>query len=584
MPFPWNKTLVQNPLAGAISSVGTQLLDEIIANSARDLTPEREQQIRECSTQYGALGFERFCRRFVRISEVVTQPDGTKTSRDIPMDLFQAQEVVSSPLVKGKWLVLLKGRQLGLTWLIVAYVVWLLIYRKRLIVVVVNQQMEYAEEFIARVLYVFDRLPVWMQKEISARNKKTLEWRKNGQNIKIRAIVGGAKAGRSLNVDLAILDEASRIPELDATMQGIQPGVESQNGQIVALSSSAGPQGYFYESWRGAFGDDGEKLREDGTGPNGFMPIFLHWSMRRGRDAAWYARESERLNAISPVALKQEHPETPQEAWEYATGRIYPLFRRETCVGEIERLPLNALRYRAIDWGQSQSAFVCLWIAYIPGKPGFLVSKNCPNTIREFFAYRWDEDDPEKPLKKDDHTCDAVRYAVTTFRLSGLVWVYRELYLADSVAKGWNIMSEIQQIHRMSGWEEAPDDVRAVWWPGEMGETYEHSVADRSWAKAIATYRENDIPLCGHVVISHKQQGKVLTDRPLTETLEGVRQVSALIDGAINVEKYMPVTRERLAARVLARGRKTTQGLEGRSLANYMARKILANRDRSTPP
>lgn len=583
MPFPWTKTLVNNPLAPQIGAVAAQLLDQMAALSARELTPERVKAYVECHPKLGALGFQRFCERHVRINETVTLPTGEKKSRDIALDMFEAQLTVTPDLCKGTWLVLLKGRQLGLTWLVVAFVAWLITYRKNLVVVVVNQQLEYAEEFISRVCYVLDRLPVWMQKEPTTRNKKSLEWAKDGQRIKIRAIVGGEKAGRSLNVDLAILDEASRIPDLAKTMQALQPCVESVNGQIVALSSSAGPQGYFYESWKGAFGDDGEAIRADGKGPNGFKPIFLHWSQRRGRDAAWYAREAERLNAISPVALKQEHPETPQEAWEYASGRIYPLFRRETCVGEIARLPLNALRYRAIDWGSAESPFVCLWIAHVPGRSGFLVSNKCPNTIREFFAYRWDDeiaqDKDQKPLKRDDHTCDAVRYAVTSFNLTGLVWVYREFYEVNSVAKGWNIMNEIEQLHRLSGWEEAPEEIRSRWWQGDAGENYEMSVADRSWAKAISTYNVNDFPLRGHKVISRKQDKKELTDRPLIETLEGIRQVAALIDGSIDIEKILPVTRERLAMRVLAQKGNFTTGLEDRSLA-HVARRLLSNQHR----
>lgn len=586
MPFPWNKVLVQNPLAPQIAAVAGQLLDEQYVLSARELTPDREEAYWACHPKHGAGGFQQFCDRFVKINETVTLPTGEKKSREIPMVLWDGQLEVIFDLAKGIWIVLLKGRQLGLTWLIVAYVVWLTVYRKHCVMVIINQELGYAEEFISRVLYVHDRLPIWLQKPTSTRNKKSLEWKKDGQNIQIFAKVGGEKVARSLSCDLIVLDEASRIDYLDKTMQAIQPGCESVGGQIVALSSSAGPQGFFHETWKEAFGDDGEKVRPDGRGPNGFKPIFLHWSKRNGRDAAWYARESQRLGKISPVAVKQEHPETPQEAFEHAAGRIYPLFRRETCVGTIERLPLNAIRYRAIDWGSAESPFVVLWLAHVPGKPGLLVSPKCPHTIREFFAYRWEDPDdvedgkPQKPVKKDDHTCDAVRYAVTTFNLTGLVYVYREFYETQSVARGWNIMTEIEHIHRLSGWEEAPDEVLARWWPGDQGESYEASVADRSWAKAIATYNANDIPLRGHKVISIKQDKKELTDQPLIETLEGIRQVSALIDGSLDVEKYLTINRERLAVGALQRsGKHSTGGLEERSHA-HLARRLLAREAR----
>ena len=568
---PLNQVLSQ--LKTLLASTAETIVGQAKAHEERILTPQALAEYNACHPRHGAAGFERFCDLYVTIWD-------HETKRDIKMDLFDSQRMVTGRLVLGTWLVLLKGRQLGLTWLLAAFVVWRITYSKQLLIVVFSQLKEYAKDFVKRVKYIYERLQVWMRKELTTDNKQELGWAAMGNNIELRAMVGGDKHARSMTPDLAILDEASRIDELDDTMAAVQPGVESAKGQIVALSSSAGPEGYFYESWHGAYGEDGELLTADGTGPNGFCPIFIHWSKRRGRDQAWFERESQRLGAISPVRMKQEHPDTPQEAWEYASGRVYPLFRRDHCVGDIE-CPLNTERYRAIDWGQSTSPFVCLWIAHVPGPSGFLVSPSCPNCIREFFAYRWDEDNPDEPLKKDDHCPDACRYAVTSFNLTGLVYVYRELYLPDSVEKGWNIMNEIEQIHRLSGWEPAPAELRHKWQRGVISEAYEGTVADRSWSKAIATYGANDIPCRGHKIISRKEiTGKLLTDKPLTEKLEGIRWLSALIDGSVDLEKRIPVTRERLAMEALQQSRTTrhTSGLESRSLALYARRLLAAER------
>jgi phage terminase large subunit len=46
------------------------------------------------------------------------------------------------------------------------------------------------------------------------------------------------------------------------------------------------------------------------------------------------------------------------------------------------------------------------------------IFKNCENTIREFTNYRWknargsiqDKNNPEEPIKKNDHLCDCGRY------------------------------------------------------------------------------------------------------------------------------------------------------------------------------
>ena len=59
------------------------------------------------------------------------------------------------------------------------------------------------------------------------------------------------------------------------------------------------------------------------------------------------------------------------------------------------------------------------------------VGDNCMNLIRELQAYRYDRDKEnknvtEKPMKVDDHSCDALRYGVYSFRLfkRKIRWMY----------------------------------------------------------------------------------------------------------------------------------------------------------------
>ena len=60
-----------------------------------------------------------------------------------------------------------------------------------------------------------------------------------------------------------------------------------------------------------------------------------------------------------------------------------------------------------------------------------LICNNCRNLIREIQAYRYKRDkinqnQPEKPIKLDDHACDALRYGVYTFKLfkRKIRWMY----------------------------------------------------------------------------------------------------------------------------------------------------------------
>jgi PBSX family phage terminase large subunit len=57
-----------------------------------------------------------------------------------------------------------------------------------------------------------------------------------------------------------------------------------------------------------------------------------------------------------------------------------------------------------------------------------MIDKNCKNMIREFYSYMWDEKaaerGEEKPIKQNDHCCDALRYMVNTvmYRKNGSLY------------------------------------------------------------------------------------------------------------------------------------------------------------------
>lgn len=502
----------------------------------------------------GVEGFATFCAQYV----VVTNEDN---GNEINLHLWPGQTRVVGKLVSGAWPFILKTRQVGFTTVLAAYVLWRVIFSRMFVATVVNQSKEYAFDFVHRVRLMLDRLPRWMQPTLVKDNESMLRWEGGGRRCEIRSFAGSERAGRSLTGNVAIFDEASRIPYFGETLAAIQPSMTRSAGsgalgQIIVVSTSAGPAGPFRKLWQETYGLRGELLDVDGVGPSGFTPFFVRWDERPGRDEAWRAEQKQRLSAISPVADKWEHPNTIDEAWEHAAGRVYPLFTEARNVGTMT-VPDGAERCRLIDWGETKSAFVVLWAAHIKGPPGLLVDPACVNTIREHLGYRFD--DSGRPVKEEDHTCDALRYGVVRHRWKGLVYVYREIYKYNVVEEqGWNPMLEIDEIHRRSGWAKAPERSRRKYRPLPGAETFDlPAVADRALGWMIKLLNEWDIPCLPSATIKglrtadgHPQ------DRATDEKIEGLRMVSALIDGSQDLEKLYAVTREERALSVYAQVRR----------------------------
>lgn len=501
-------------------------------------TREQMREFIRCSPLYGADGFIRWCARHAKIQDPVS-------GAEVPFVLFEGQRRIAPLFVDGHWVIGLKGRQLGLTSLAVFYVLWRATYSKRFVVVCVSQLRQYANDMIRRIKWTWERLDPAMRCRITKETMEEMRFEADGMEVEMRSLVGSDKTARSLTGNLIIFDEASRVRDFDEALAASIPALEVAKGQCIVLSTSAGPQGMFYDLWQRTYGEDGELVDADGVGPTGFTPVFLHWSGRPGRDQAWYDSEEARLKHISPVAMKQEHPNNPREAWEHAAGRVYPLFTSERCVGDIE-ITAKTERYRAIDWGGAASAHVVLWMAHVPGPPGLLISPKCPNTVREMLGYRWDEDHPDRPIKKDDHAVDALRYAVSTFGFTGLVYVYREVYRTDSLAKGFNPLSHLEEIHRLSGWIAAPPDVPERWIPGRDAEFYEDTVYDGHGLTGLqiaSIYKDHDLPCRANKTARALANTDDRSDNIEREVISGIQLVSILVDGSFELEKRIPVVR-----------------------------------------
>jgi len=72
-------------------------------------------------------------------------------------------------------------------------------------------------------------------------------------------------------------------------------------------------------------------------------------------------------------------------------------------------------------------------------KGNLYVLKECKNTIREIESFVWDNKKAERgedaPIKRDDHTCDALRYAICTHKIDEYQ-PYKETYNPDQYVQG----------------------------------------------------------------------------------------------------------------------------------------------------
>ena len=257
--------------------------------------------------------------------------------------------------------IILKSRQIGCSVLLRAYALWRAMYSDWTIGYYSRGQDE-AVSWLDGVQAMADALPAHLKPST----------RRSGDLLRIgagsiRVFPGSQRGGVSYTFQLVVADEAAHHPYGRENYANYAPTL-SAGGQYICLSTadpSLGPSGWFYEMWTAA---------KNATVP--YLPVFLGWMVRTGRDAAWLATRRAEY-AGNDAALLANYPEEPEQAfqgreglvygWDAVTGRA--IFDRQRLVQEPLPLTWGQCRWRvvAIDPGGSDpTAIVPLGVGSVP--------------------------------------------------------------------------------------------------------------------------------------------------------------------------------------------------------------------------
>jgi hypothetical protein len=274
--------------------------------TVRRLSGRTDEREFRRSLEYGkcAVDAAYFADVYGVIDDIQDHGDGGGT---MPFRLWRPQYGVMKTLMTERRILILKARQLGISWLCCAYALWLCLFHDGKVVLLFSQGELEASELLRRIKALYDRLPDWLRDVCPSPfrdNATEMEWANGSRVLSLPAT---QKAGRSLTASLAILDEAAHIQWATSLYTAMKPTIDG-GGQLIVLSTANGIGNLFHQLWIRA---------TSGTGS--FRTVFLPWSARPGRDQAWY--DTQVAESPDPALVKQEYPSTPLEAF-VASGRL----------------------------------------------------------------------------------------------------------------------------------------------------------------------------------------------------------------------------------------------------------------------
>jgi hypothetical protein len=215
--------------------------------------------------------------------------------------------------------VVLKARQLGVSWLSAMYALWVAMRRPGQSVLLISRRQDDADELLAKVAYIYERLPAWRPRAIV--NTRSIRFPALGSEIE--ALPATENVGRSRTAQLVILDEHAHQPWARKIMLAIKAVAEK--GQVLSISSANG-QGALHS----------QIYLAGKAGTNGWRAVFIPYNAHPDRQApGWLERERAELEQLDDAKFAQEYPANDVEAI-VSTGR--PVFRHQ----DLTRQPLEA--------------------------------------------------------------------------------------------------------------------------------------------------------------------------------------------------------------------------------------------------
>ena len=269
----------------------------------------------------------------------------------IDFKLWDCQKQLVEALNDNDWTFVLKARQLGISWLVEAHLLYLATFWGNRLLLIFSQTGDDARDALQRIRLMCESMPEqWRPAKLKDNTREIVF--ANGSRIK--AMMATKRAGRGQAPYAVFCDEIG----FWAWPEEQMVTVEAMAQLIYAVTTGNGPDGRAPAMWRNAQAGKGR-----------YKAIFLPWHVHPERDERWYELSVEQ--ATEPRRARREFAATPDEAFAAPEGSYFERWDPARNAPYLLRPARNWETWRAVDFGFHNPA--CLWIQLSPkGQPAVI--------------------------------------------------------------------------------------------------------------------------------------------------------------------------------------------------------------------
>jgi hypothetical protein len=258
---------------------------------------------------------EYYITNFVYIEDK-TSPEGISL-----FHLWPEQQRALSMLQKEQFVIALKARQLGLTWLVIVDTLFNMMRVKNYTAIAISKRDDPdAIELSLRMQLVLRHLPDWLIRPKSqgkgwegltwsANDHEVYIYRPDGEPSRFMTLPASPDTAHSFTANRVILDEWALHPFAYDIWTGAYPTMNRAgfSGQVIGLSTGR-RNTLFEEIWN---------LAKQGI--NRFKTIFLSWRADPRRTQQWY----EQTQIDLPNTWRSQYPEREEDAFAVGEGAFF---------------------------------------------------------------------------------------------------------------------------------------------------------------------------------------------------------------------------------------------------------------------
>ena len=252
----------------------------------------------------------------------------------------------------------MKARQLGLTWLVLAVLLYWGTFWGNRVFLVARQSGEDAADAIHRLKTMLASMPAEWRPQVVVDNVMSIEFT-NGSRY--QALTATQRIGRGRAAYAAIADELCFWEWQAEQLAALEAGC----ARLFIVTTGNGPNDHAHRLWTQAQ-----------LGKGRFKTLFLPWSAHPGRDAEWYVANVE--ESAEPRLARREFAATANDAFASPAGVFFERFDSERNVMDVEVVS-GWRTVRGIDWGYHNPA--CVWLQVSPQGQLFVVHELIPTNL-----------------------------------------------------------------------------------------------------------------------------------------------------------------------------------------------------------